>query len=212
MTFSPRRVASVAFMPAAGPAPGTGSRPHERVHAHRERPTREPAPAFPDASRRLRTNPARTAPRPAAAAYPRHVERRAAERVAGVELPLAAAAAARLACSHPTNARATARWSEPPPASSENPRRAARPALSAPVHGHDERGSVRGRARNRQHGIEDSSKVAYRSILPTRGCTGISPVPTQMGQALVVLHRADVLKQRHRLRDGLGDRGLDRLK
>ena len=179
LTFSPRRVASVAFMPppACCPAPGTSSRPMSGYMPTASTAlTREPAPAFPDASRRLRTKPREDSAETSCCRIPRSmlsVAPLSELRVLNCRSPPPPPRA--LACSHPTNARATARWSEPPPASSENPRRAARPP-SRPPSTDTTNGDLYADAHATVNtGSRTPSKVAYRSILPTRGCTGISP-------------------------------------
>ena len=77
--------------------------------------------------------------------------------------------------SHPANARTTARWSDPPPASSEKAYRAAFPASLLPS-----MDMMNGERYAAAHatvstGSRTPRSVAYRSIFPTRGCTGISP-------------------------------------
>ena len=140
------------------PRAGYQQPPHERVHAHREHGPDEGTGAgvsgrVPEVTNQTPRGQRRDQLLPHT---PKHVERRAAERVAGVELPLAAAAAARPRLFPPDErpgdgevvGAAPGFVGKSPPG---------RPApLSAPVHGHDERGPVRGCARHRQHGIEDS--------------------------------------------------------
>eukprot|EP00982_Pelagococcus_subviridis_P015529 31408-Pelagococcus_subviridis.AAC.8 len=77
--------------------------------------------------------------------------------------------------SHPANARETARWSDAPPASFENPCRASFPASLFPSIAITKGDRYAAAHATVSTGSNTPNNVAYRSILPTRGCTGISP-------------------------------------